>query len=303
MEKGGMMGPRVGGESWFDLKAKFHKAVFDFALGGKPVIFSSDATRLIEIGVAAVTVGGSGDALAFKGTLDEPLIVQAGINYFNLCMAVKARIEVQQSSSAQGDSFERFMLPSIQARFGNILSTQVVNSAVKGFSVSSRTAYGVLACDCKDSIDSTIAWVNRSTCVRFDGQVPPFCYPDDHFGPDVLFLLWNDSFEDFCPVLCQAKFKNKIGSQPDALQTIVPELLYHQRRGKRDQKRSTALNDVQWHAWERAQATLLGCNAGSNKRKREVVRFMVQYPAKSTSAARSGPVAFGEPTACISKKC
>jgi hypothetical protein len=139
--------------------------------------------------------------------------------------------------------------------------------------------------------------------LRFDGQIPPFLYPDDHFGPDLVFLLRNKSFKEFYPVLCQVKFSNNV-DQPHALRTIVPELLYFQNRDPGVKKSkpkptiSASLSVEQLEAWTMARSGLLQCDATGKKRRQGVIRFMVQYPSKSTRSARPGTVAVGEYAVC-----
>jgi hypothetical protein len=65
----------------------------------------------------------------------------------------------------------------------------------------------------------------------FEGQVPPFFYPDKHFGPDLLLLMWIREYSKFLSVLSQAKFPPEYQID-EALRTLVPELLYHMNRGK-----------------------------------------------------------------------
>jgi hypothetical protein len=87
--------PRYIGQC-FTVQQELKQAVFDFALSGNPVVFFSSPMRLIEIGVASVTLGGDGAPDAnLEGVLDEPLIVQAGIKCCSLSVAVKERLAAQ----------------------------------------------------------------------------------------------------------------------------------------------------------------------------------------------------------------
>ena len=120
----------------------------------------------------------------------------------------------------------------------------------------------------------------------------PFCYPDNYFGPDIIFLMRSCEWKHFLPVLCQAKFKNELSSQPAALRTLVPKLLYCENRGNDKQKISRSLTPQQSKSWENVMKQLFDFNSG--KREREVVRLMVQYPALATNAALPGNVNFDE---------
>jgi hypothetical protein len=94
-----------------------------------------------------------------------------------------------------------------------------------------RSAYGVLARACTEPAD-TILWLEASVEARFDGAVEPFCFPDELFGPDLVFFMRDASdLLNFVPVLSQAKFTRNMKSQPAAMLTTVPELLYMDNRG------------------------------------------------------------------------
>jgi hypothetical protein len=114
-------------------------------------------------------------------------------------------------------------------------------------------------------------------------------------------LLRDQEFSKFYPVFSQAKFKKLIGSQPAALHTMIPEELYHKNRGKKGC--SDALRKKQWETWNSVREQLFDIETQNSKkkRKREVVRFMVQY-GKSTNAATPGPVGFGQVSAWKKQK-
>ena len=98
-------------------------------------------------------------------------------------------------------AFEKVILPALQdkSRLGGILESQLSEkNKFEGFSVSRLSSYGVLAKSC-DKIQDTLEWIEDATSSWIEGTVPPFCYPDKHFGPDLMFLLWNSDFTDFEP--------------------------------------------------------------------------------------------------------
>lgn len=145
------------------------------------------------------------------------------------------------------------------------------------------SSYGVLALDCKGNISDTICWIESATSAQFEGQVAPFCYPDNHFGPDVLFLMWNDDYSEFRTCLSQAKFRKEL-NQMAALRTLVPEWLYHENRDNDDMRdRSSKLPDELWSKWKVAETKLI-------TNGRPCLRLMVQYPAESTASANPGSV-------------
>lgn len=158
------------------------KAIFDFSVGGKPSYLEKHTKWLIEVGVAAVSVNRTTRG-NFVGVLDEPIVVQAGINFFNLERNLQFHVR-DQEGSGQGKEFEKLMLPAFQDRKGlpNILEKQLgTGHCFEGYLVSPRSSYGVLALDCKGNIARTIEWIESAVSAQFEGLVPPFCYPDDNF--------------------------------------------------------------------------------------------------------------------------
>jgi hypothetical protein len=176
-------------------------------------------------------------------------------------------------------------------------------SYLQNYKVPEWSSYGVLATKCKDP-SGTIAWINAVMESRFEGAVPPFCFPDNMFGPDVVFLLRNRSWDEFRLVAIQAKLKKHL-NQAQALRTVVPELFYHQNRGKNPSSslKEKSLQD----SWNTAEKKLFGiedilitgrstrasvAQPTRRKRNRDMVRVVVQYPAEQTASANPGPIAF-----------
>ena len=125
---------------------------------------------------------------------------------------------------------QHFILPAIQKNFSKVLKAQLQNDIgdYGEFSVPRVSSYGVLARDCSEDIDGTLEWLRSSMKARFEGTVPPFCFPDTAIGPDMLFFLRTMFFQKRLAVV-QGKFKYKI-NQIGALRTIVPNLFYHEQR-------------------------------------------------------------------------
>jgi hypothetical protein len=137
--------------------------------------------------------------------------------------------------------------------------------------------------------------------------VEPFCFPDELFGPDLVFFMRDtNDFLNFVPVLSQAKFTNKMKSQPAAMLTTVPELLYMDNRGdpnvSRKKREKTKVNVPSRQVtgaldtrWESIRHRVFGSDDSAgrvgDKRKRPVraVRFLVQY-SKATKTAAAGLV-------------
>jgi hypothetical protein len=265
----------VGG---YQLVKKVEAAIFKFAVGGQPVFLQGCYKTLIEVGVAALSTPGED-----KAVFDEPMMVQAGINYFSIEQTVAENLAAQEDGG-QGAAFEKLMLPAIQKRLPAILREQLQapGDILKDFWVSSRSSYGVLALDCKTDISATIEWIEDATAATFEGQVPPFCYPDTSIGPDLMFLLWNESYTNCISTICQAKFRKGL-NQIEALRTITPSLLYCENRGKVTEGLSSGLktNDALNQRWEAVKSKLVGQEHGC-------VRFMVQYPCNQKQNATPG---------------
>jgi len=286
-------------KNMFLVQKSLETAIFDFAVGGKPTYLREEPKRLIEIGVAALSP--QKEREDYVGVLNEPIVVQAGINYCNLDYALQDHI-LQQEAGGQGEGFEQMMLPGIQKNLEGLVKRQLKNQYGfdkffdSSYSVSSRSSYGVLAVDCKGDIAGTINWIDSAVSARFEGLVAPFCYPDDHFGPDVLFLMWNEEYTKFRAVLTQGKFRTRF-NQLDALRTLVPEWLYNENRDKpTKRKRSSKMNENLWKAWEEAKAKLVG-------NSKPCLRLMVQYPANATKPAAPGRFHEDDVAPCEDASC
>jgi len=218
------------GAEWSEAQRELRKATLDFTLTGNPSFVMEKAATLIEYGVASVdtdsaTVAGG----HIRGKIDEPLIVQASINYFGFEKSLIEKIASTGSESEKGNCFEQFVLPSIQARFSTVLASQLKDDLgdLEHYTVPKYSSYGVLALDCKTSL-ATMEWIKRAMASRFEGLVEPFCYPGTKFGPDVVFLMGTSSYDNFRFVASQAKLKNPV-NEAEVLRTVVPELFYHRQ--------------------------------------------------------------------------
>jgi hypothetical protein len=192
-------------------------------------------------------------------------------------------------------------------------------SILKNYAVPKLSSYGVLALDCKDDVSATLAWISRALVSRFEGAVVPLCYPDTHFGPDVVFFMHTDNYKDNRFVASQIKLKNQV-NEAAALRTVVPELFYHNNRDVASKMVPYSMSPEDAATWSTLKASLFEsdrepCKLGlqtrskkissptaTKKRKREIIRFIIQYPANKTASATQGPVAFAEYKSCGDKR-
>jgi hypothetical protein len=263
---------------------------------------------MIEAGIASVSLQTDSRADFVQAFIGEPLAIQASINLFGLQASISKKIASTTSSSEMGNVFEEFLLPSIQTRFVKILRSQVGqdSSLVNFMLVPEWSSYGVLAMKCKGPSD-TIEWINAAVHARFEGAVAPFCFPDTLFGPDVVFLMRTRAWGDFRFVALQAKLKYEL-NQAEALRTVVPEFFYREKRA--NSKPPSSLKDDKLRGlWEKTEKDLFGIEQvdmtperkvskgakvqkqTGRKRKRDMVRVLVQYPAERTASANPGPIA------------
>jgi len=216
-----------------ELTKVLESAIFKFAVGGKATFIEEGHKALIQVGVGALcSVNGD------RAKLDKPVIIQAGINHFSLEKMADSNMAAQEDGGL-GDAFEKCLLPAIQKRLSQILHDQLNHhggSVLKDCCVSKRSSYGVLAIKCKDCV-STIKWIEAATSARFEGKVPPLCYPDSLMGPDLIFLMWNKTHTRFIAVLSQAKYRQAF-NHLSALRTITPSLLCHEKRGEPMERKS-----------------------------------------------------------------
>jgi hypothetical protein len=94
-----------------------------------------------------------------------------------------------------------------RAAYHGMLEKQLgKKNAFKSYWVSSWSLYGILAKDCKSLVKDATGCINSATSSKLEGGHPPFCYPYNHFGPEMLFLMWNREYTEFHICFCQAKF-------------------------------------------------------------------------------------------------
>jgi hypothetical protein len=307
------------------------KAIFQFALSGKKSVLSTHVAELVEYGVASLDSGPDCDSLTnthFLAKIDEPIIIQAGINFFGLRTTVTDNFVASSGPSHAGNLFERFTLSGIQKNFTGMVSSRVSENLLCGLKQADRetqlaimkkvavpqwSSYGVLAVDTSSDVTGTIKWIKDSLDARFEGTVVPFCYPDTLIGPDVLFFMRTPSYDYYLFVASQVKCKNS-AAQLDSPRTVFPKFFYHQERksGGQLNKHMTATDKEAWAAVEKqlfgmvevesaAELPLRSSNKRgaeqsmpkpATKRTRAMVRFLVQYADVTKMGLLPGPVAF-----------
>mmetsp|Transcript_14173 Transcript_14173/g.25693 ORF Transcript_14173/g.25693 Transcript_14173/m.25693 type:complete len:575 (-) Transcript_14173:72-1796(-) len=265
--------------------------VFRFAVGQKPHPFTNDVAKiLIENGVAAVCETDRHGTM-IKGHFDEPIVVQSGINFFDLGKQLQENL-VKQEEGGLGEAFERLLLPGLlmqRKRLHEFVKLHLKGSealALEAYAVSTRSAYGVLCVDTRGKIDRTIEWVEKSVNSKFEGQVAPFCYPDIHIGPDMLFLLRNrQDYEDFRACIVQSKYVSEVTNQQDALRKLVPTKFYHENRGEAEKEKiSQKLFEELATKWEDLKDEFVSD-------ERPCLQLLVQMPTEPTASPISGYVA------------
>ena len=133
----------ISANVWGEVQQELKRAISSFVLSGNPVDIKVGAAEMIEKGIASVVSYKPGLKFS-KCVLDEPLIVQAGINFLNVDKVVSDMLR-NQSRGGQGDSFELYILPKIQANLVEILNKQLNTAFIKykEYRVPMLSAYGV----------------------------------------------------------------------------------------------------------------------------------------------------------------
>ena len=283
-------------DSLFGVMTDAKNAIFKFHLGQGRHIFKDQKARfLIENGIAAVSTE-KATKFAMSGAFDEPIIIEAGVQFFGGVDNAVLNNLINQTKSGRGEAFELLVLAGLRMdknRFQNFLQSNLEKCVSpdnlnewKAFHPPMKSAYGVLCLSTTD-VEVTLQWLIDSMNAKFDGQIPPFCLPDFLIGPDLLhFLRHPTSYSMFRLCIMQSKFlfAETIPNQQEALRTLVSELLYHQcRKSSENAKLSQQLSPEQKKCWTDIKDKLIND-------QRPCLRVMVQT-AKKTSSAVSGEVA------------
>ena len=175
---------------------EIERAIYRFALGEQPELLTKDSKRLIETGVAALKISEtsveSDDVVAY---IDEPLIVEAGINYYGLEDLIK-RDFAAQNDGGLGDGYEKLCIRPLQLKLIEKLQEKFSKDQF-GYYISARSAYGVVARSSKGqkptNMAETMKWLEEARIASFEGALPPILFPDDLFGPDLVLLMWDQT--------------------------------------------------------------------------------------------------------------
>ncbi|KAG7347259.1 hypothetical protein IV203_030626 [Nitzschia inconspicua] len=262
-----------------EARRDFETAVFCFAVGKGHTIFRQEPSKkLIEAAVAALVTTDT-DGRYVEAILDEPIIIQASLHRFCLINYLRDNL-LEPENQRLGEALQRVLLPVLmQGRhtsLENHFKKQLQDSDAQQlwrFYVSTKSSYGVLSIDVgegNEAYEKTIDWICGATNSTIEGQVPPFCYPNTSIGPDVVYLMWDQSYTDFRACLVQSKF-GKNAKKNAATKTLVPDWLYHKNRLD-PKKRKLALNDELADQWNRVKDDFVSD-------KRPCLRLLVQCPA------------------------
>ena len=259
---------------------EIERVIYRFALGEKPELLTEDSRRLIEIGVAALKISetslASDDVVAY---VDEPLIVEAGINYYGLEELIK-RDFAAQNDGGLGDGYEKLCIRPLQFQLIRNLQEAFHKNQFQ-YHISTRSAYGVVARSSKGqkatNLAETMIWLEQARGASFEGLLPPILLPDDLFGPDLVCLMWEKQFKKYRFIICQSKYKTE-QSQREALLTLTPALFYHSNRGKTPTPSKQLEKTLVKNHWNKLQKVLDA---------ERFVRVLMMYPASATAASVS----------------
>lgn len=271
------------------IKSDLECAVYRFAIGEDKWIFSNVSSSIFLIRQGVIAVKGSGGTnQTLQGYLDEPNVVEAGLNFFDLEKRLQNDLK-ESLPAAYGQAFERLILSGLMMKKGgmnNFLQQNIDHpDLLNGFDAPRKSAYGVICVVADNDINKTIKWVSQSLKATFEGQVPPYCYPDEQIGPDLICLLrFRSNYSIFDTVIIQSKYASVVINQQDALRTLVPNKFYADKRETKAEKMSGQLTDENIREWNKVKDELVSDD-------RPCVRILVQMPAEPTSPAKSGMVA------------
>ena len=263
------------------MRMTVYSALVKFAVTGEGQLVSEGGHKLIRAGLCAYDVNGM-DVM-----LTEPLIVEAALNRLDLETFLGTRLlDTASNSSTSGFMFEDYSILPIRNNFLHALSKgelgieyDKIRDEWKRLTKIGSSSYGVLAVRCTTA-KQVMDWLHASVDSTLDGQVAPFCFPDEKMGPDLLFFLRDpNDWDSWRLTMWQHKFTNTT-NQAAAMRTVDPDLLYHE---KRDTSPVPALKGDDLKAWETIRTKLFGGISGA----RPPMSVLLQYPAKVTRSSKS----------------
>ncbi|MCG8429323.1 MAG: hypothetical protein MI754_18380, partial [Chromatiales bacterium] len=274
-------------------------AVMKYTISGRSQLLTKNESMLIEFGLCAVTASQTDEDQVV--TFGEPLIVEAGFNRLSSGWFDKLLRSSSENASMSGFQFEKWVLPQIKGGFVDYVKSLKENDIKIPQELDQDwtfglTAYGVVVRKCTTPKE-TMEWIDQSLKSHISGSIPPFCFPDETMGPDLLALLHKtDNWKTTTMCLWQMKMR-KQANQAEALRVVMPEFLFMENR---DRNPVWALeNDEEKSKWEELYKKLYG-EERTKKRKRGGFSVLVQYPAKVTRTSKTGAIPLG--SCCVGNK-
>lgn len=227
------------------------QAKYKYAVGGQTTLVSKHVAELVEVGVAGLcTNQNSPEGTIYQVVIGEPIVVQAGAEFFGLEDMTTWSLDLQENASAQGFAFEKCSLVPIRTKLEALVKNEFTEK-LDGFVISQKSSYGVFAQICESSSD-VMKWIHNAVDAELEGAVPPFCMPDVYMGPDVLTLMWNAGYTEFVSSFVQIKYEKKT-KQAQAVGTLVPALFYVCKRGTNDESSPFKKDTNKQQKWETAK--------------------------------------------------
>jgi hypothetical protein len=280
------------------LEGPFNKAVMQYACSGKVVTVEGeggkDSISLVEQGLCLY---GRLVDRANKVFLAEPLVVEAGVRRIGWAELVAVKMAAGRDSSGSsgaGFAFESSVVPLTQALFGGEVGLESaewlpselrksIPEPLRGAWRMGRSKHGVyikvVTGDGTAAKKEVLEYLSAVDSAGFDGEVEPMLNPDTSFGADhVAKLLRVGDLSTQCWSLWQEKLRAELQRSEivGALCTIVPELIYHQKRGSEDQRELSE--------YEAAHRFMFGA-----KPRKAVFRILVDVRGPETRNEWSGP--------------
>ena len=206
-------------------------AILKYAVTGEGQLISEACHELIRAGLCAYDVQG------LNVVLSEPLIVEAALNRLDLDTFLATRLlDTATNASTSGFKFEDYSILPIRNNFLPALSkgelgikSDSISADWKKLTKIGPSSYGVLAVRYTTAAQ-VMVWLRASINSTLDGEVAPFCFPDEKMGPDLHFFLRDpDDWDSWRLSMWQHKYKTTT-NQAAAMRTVEPDLLYCVKR-------------------------------------------------------------------------
>jgi hypothetical protein len=256
---------------------EIERVIFRYSVGEETEVLRKDSKLLIMTGVAALHIEETKlETNTVVAHIDEPLIIEAGIQYFGLAHLAQKNFGAQEGGGQEGGYEKLCKLKMIDR-----LREDFPKGRFGEYKISTNSSYGVIAKFCKgqggESIGRTLEWLEQVQSATFEGAIASFCFPDELFGPDFVCAMWDMHFGKPRIVICQSKYWER-GSQPMALATLVPDWFYHINRAKDGCRLHTAVisNPGLLEKWKHVETKM---------KSTHFVRVLMQYPSSGTASS------------------